>query len=120
MKITLEMILTLFFQEHQQQPQNAELTYASGNQVISGIQLLPRHPKELSAEYLYVTDEKPEEIHIQCPQNGTILCFCDGAPNDSFEQDNDAVSGTSSILRINTDLELADAFNQLQKCYNTF
>ncbi|MCC8081399.1 MAG: hypothetical protein LIO80_05270 [Lachnospiraceae bacterium] len=49
-----------------------------------------------------------------------FLCFCDGAPNDSSEQDKDAVSGTSSILRINTDLELADAFNQLQKCYNTF
>ncbi len=124
MKITLEMILTLFFQECPHQPQNAELTYTSGNQVISGIQLLPRHPKELSAEYLYVTDEKPEDIHIQCPQNGTILCFCDSisgsgdAPTD-FPQ-NHTTPDTSSIIQINTDLELADAFNQLLKCYNIF
>ena len=57
MNITLEMILTKFFNEypdaHPVQPVSPALMERS----MLGIQLLPRHCNALSEEFLYVTDK---------------------------------------------------------------
>ena len=65
MNITLEMILTKFFNEypdaHPVQPVSPALMERS----MLGIQLLPRHCNTLPEEFLYVTDQIYYSAKIQ-------------------------------------------------------
>ena len=128
MKITLEMVLTKFFAEFN----NAKLlTSVSDTQMqhaLQGIQLLPRHMNNLSADYLYVTDQFYYSAEI-CKNsskqnlnatslitlNDTDISFIVFGPEISSVSDID-----SKVIFIQTDMELAEGFNALQKVYAEF
>lgn len=57
MKVTLEMVLTRFFAQHKEANLFSEITDTQMHHALLGIQLLPRHMENLSADYLYVTDQ---------------------------------------------------------------
>lgn len=57
MKVTLEMVLTRFFAQHKEANLFSKITDTQMHHALLGIQLLPRHMENLSADYLYVTDQ---------------------------------------------------------------
>ena len=52
MKVTLEMVLTRFFAQHKEANLFSEITDTQMHHALLGIQLLPRHMENLSADYL--------------------------------------------------------------------
>lgn len=136
MNITLEMILTKFFNEypdaHPVQPVSSALMERS----MLGIQLLPRHCNALSEEFLYVTDQIYYSAKIQSsvipasaseciPDTLTdayiTIIFGNAFPANFCKEQSDSIaSANSNIILIETTLELADGFNALQKIYNDF
>jgi sugar diacid utilization regulator len=107
MKITLEMVLTNFFQE------NPEIKTHSGtyNQLLLGIQLLPGETSQLSPDYLYVTDHFQSDLFSEITDDIPVICFT-MQKNIAFHRHN--------IIFLKTDMNLADGFNSLQKCFNMF
>ena len=129
MKITLEMVITKFFAEQEEAKLNSKITESRLTHALLGIQLLPRHLEHLSSDYLYVTDqfyysEKTLRSDQTAGQNTiwpsaitktdiTFIVFC---PKGSTLPD----SFYPNAIFIQTNLELADGFNALQKVYADF
>ncbi len=107
MTITLEMILTRFFLDY------PELTtrYKKAKQPLLGIRLLPKNSDTLAKDYLYISDCYNETRSCQLSENILIICF---------SQAPDLVSGLDNITVLHSHMELAEAFNCLQKCFNDF
>lgn len=107
MTITLEMILTRFFEEHPE----SETSYHKTEHLLLGIRLLPRHPDHLSEDYLYVSDRCDVALPDKLGSSVSVICFTAEAERDF---------SSSNIIFLHSDLELAEGFNCLQKCYNDF
>lgn len=107
MTITLEIVLTRFFQEH------PELTtdYEKLPQPLSGIRLLPKNLSTLTKDYLYISDRYDEKTLSKINKEIPVICFI---------QSPDTVSAVSNVILLYTDLELAEGFNYLQKSFNDF
>ena len=128
MKITLEMVLTKFFAEFNNAKLLTSISDAQMQHALQGIQLLPRHMHNLSADYLYVTDQFYYSAEI-CKNsskqtlNATSLITSDDT-DISFIVFGSEISSVSDInpkvIFIQTDLELAEGFNALQKVYAEF
>ncbi len=105
--------------ENQPLPQPVEQpSFASyqADRALSGIQLLPRRVKQLSPDYLYVSDAISPEIARALPEDSLVLCLCaapDGGEGEPFPL-------PPQVICLQTDLELAEGFNQLQQCYQDF
>ena len=127
MKITLEMVLTKFFAEFNKAKLLTSVSDTQMQHALQGIQLLPRHMHNLSADYLYVTDQFYYSDKIQktlaSQFSGTasdnkkdadvsMIVLCESVPNND--------TSCPNIIFIQTDLELAEGFNALQKVYADF
>ena len=88
MKVTLEMVLTRFFAQHKEANLFSKITDTQMHHALLGIQLLPRHMKNLSADYLYVTDDQfyySAQISRDCRKVKTRQCLSAGyCRNRSF------------------------------------
>lgn len=138
MNITLEMITAKFFAEYS----DAHLLHPLPDHFLSrslqGIQLLPRHCEKLSENFLYVTDQiyysakilsdnnqssdtDTDYVSGTLPSNITVIIFGNYFPKNLCSLQSKKADGVgSNIIFIQTDLELADGFNALQKVYSDF
>lgn len=107
MTITLEMILTRFFEEHPE----SEIEYPKPKRPLLGIHLLPGHTELLSENYLYVSDRREAAFQDGISSSVSIICFT---------TETETISDSSNIILLHSDLELAEGFNCLLKCYNEF
>lgn len=107
MNITLEMILTNFFNEHPE----ADTGYKKNEHPLLGIHLLPKHPDTLTPDYLYISDCYNEKYLTEIPSSISVICLL---------PDSDITSSFPNVIILHSDLQLAEAFNCLQKCYNDF
>ena len=128
MKITLEMVLTRFFSEHKEANLFSKIADSQMSHALLGIQLLPRRMENLSADYLYVTDQFYYSAEISKsphPARPDAVYPPDIAgTNISFiifgSMEPDAANLCQNAIFIQTDMELADGFNALQKVYADF
>lgn len=128
MKITLEMVLTKFFGEFNNAKLLTLISDAQMQHALQGIQLLPRHMHSLSADYLYVTDQfyySAEICKDSGKQNSNATSLITSDDTDiSFIVFGTEISSISDIdpkaIFIQTDMELAEGFNTLQKIYAEF
>ena len=128
MKITLEMVLTKFFAEFNNAKLLTSISDAQMQHALQGIQLLPRHMHSLSADYLYVTDQfyySAEICKDSGKQNSNATSLITSDDTDiSFIVFGSEISSISDIdpkaIFIQTDMELAEGFNTLQKIYAEF
>ncbi len=128
MKVTLEMVLTRFFAQHKEANLFSEITDTQMHHALLGIQLLPRHMENLSADYLYVTDQfyysaqisrdcrkvKPDNVYPPdiAETDLSFIVFGSEAP--------DSGDLSQNAIFIQTDMELAEGFNALQNVYAEF
>ena len=71
MNITLEMILTNFFNEHPE----ADTGYKKNEHPLLGIHLLPKHPDTLTPDYLYISDCYNEKYLTEIPSSISVICL---------------------------------------------
>lgn len=84
------------------------------NASINGVRLFPKLTKNCNDDYLYVADATiPAELK-KLPANIPVICF------SQYDTPDIALSDYPNVIWIYTSLEFADAFNQLQECYNHF
>ncbi len=104
MTISLEMLLKFFKENHE----GIEVLQAADFDQILGVKLLPIKNRELSSDYLYVTDNHHatylNSLDIQLP----IVCFARNPHDGKYN---------SNITVIRTEDDLADFLNALQECY---
>lgn len=128
MKVTLEMVLTRFFAQHKEANLFSKITDTQMHHALLGIQLLPRHMENLSADYLYVTDQfyysaqisrdcrkvKPDNVYPPdiAETDLSFIVFGSEAPDSGDLRQN--------AIFIQTDMELAEGFNALQNVYAEF
>ena len=128
MKVTLEMVLTRFFAQHKEANLFSKITDTQMHHALLGIQLLPRHMENLSADYLYVTDQfyysaqisrdcrkvKPDNVYPPdiAETDLSFIVFGSEAP--------DSGDLSQNAIFIQTDMELAEGFNALQNVYAEF
>lgn len=107
MTITLEMILTRFFQEY---PESRTEFKGNKNHIL-GIRLLPEKSANLTKDYIYISGSYKEAELARIDASVSIICLL---------SDPDIVSAFSNVIILHTDLELAEGFNCLQKSYHDF
>ena len=107
MTITLEMILTRFFEEHPE----SEIEYPKPKRPLLGIHLLPSHTELLSENYLYVSDRREAAFQDGISSSVSIICFT---------TETETISYSSNIILLHSDLELAEGFKCLLQCYTEF
>ena len=110
MKITIEMLLTRFFQEH---PEDAT-PFLGGEKEVIGIRLLPADPTKLESDYLYVSDNVSKSVIESIPDNVSVVLFSSHKGSVSFPE------AKSNVIILNQPFELAHGFNDLQQAANSF
>ena len=104
MKISLAMLLDYFKENHD----GIEILQAAAFDQILGVKLLPIKNRELSSDYLYVTDNHHETYLNSLDPKLPLLCFARNPQEDVYQ---------SNITVIKTEDDLADFLNALQECY---
>ncbi len=104
MKISLEMLLNYFKDHHE----GIEILQAASSDQILGVKLLPIKNRELSSDYLYVTDNHHATYLNSLDPKLPLLCFARNPQDAAYH---------ANITVIKTEDDLADFLNALQECY---
>ena len=107
MTITLEMILTRFFQEYPE----SRREFKTPKHHLLGVRLLPKKTEHLSRDYVYISDCYNEKMLSEIDSSVSVICLV---------SEPEPVSDFSNVLLLPSDLELAEGFNCLQKSYHDF
>ena len=104
MKISLKMLLNYFKEHHE----GIEVLQAADFDQILGVKLLPIKNRELSPDYLYVTDNHHVTYLNSLDAKLPVICFARNPQEASYHP---------NITVIKTADDLADFLNSLQECY---
>lgn len=107
MTITLEMILTRFFQEYPE----SRTEFEENKNHILGIRLLPEKSENLIRDYIYISGSYNEPELSRIDTSFSVICLL---------SDPGIVSAFSNVIILHTNLGLAEGFNCLQKSYHDF
>jgi hypothetical protein len=107
MKIMTDMLLSRFLMMHP----DCKASEITKNIKTEGIRLLPVNPTSITSGYTYVCKDLDFHLLHKLPEQVVIVYFTQEVPTQNLPD---------AVIHIQSNMELADAFNALHTCFDEF